>query len=86
MNDPNAIEPKWYLKIHLIPVQSEPLPAVSLVKEKYQTQHAAAMINWEQPIMKALTQSPPNKWYKNMYLVSLPHLTVVANSKGYSLG
>jgi len=45
MKLPKAIDPKWYLNIHLIPVLSEPLPEVSLVKEKYQTAQAAAMMN-----------------------------------------
>lgn len=61
MNEPKAIEPQWYLIIHLIPVQRLPFPLVSLVKLKYQTAHAAAIMNYEQPIMKALTQRPPNK-------------------------
>ena len=62
MQEPKAIEPKWYLNIHLIPVLIEPLPPVSPWWEKYQTQQAAAMINWAQPIMKAFTQRRPNKW------------------------
>lgn len=42
---PNAIEPKWYLKIHLMPMERDPLPDVSLVNEKYHTEQAAAIIN-----------------------------------------
>jgi hypothetical protein len=45
MKEPNAMEPKWYLRIHLIPWQIDPLPAVSLVCEKYQIAHADATIN-----------------------------------------
>lgn len=42
---PKAIEPKWYRSIHFIPAQREPFPAVSLLKEKYQMEQAAAMMN-----------------------------------------
>lgn len=45
MQLPKAMEPKWYLKIHLIPVRMEPLPLVSLVCEKYHTAQAAAIMN-----------------------------------------
>lgn len=61
MKEPKAMEPKWYLRIHLIPWQIEPLPAVSLVCEKYQIAQAAATMNYEQPIKKAFTQSPPKR-------------------------
>ena len=45
MQEPKAMDPKWYLKIHLIPVATEPFPPSSLVCEKYQVQQAAAMMN-----------------------------------------
>lgn len=67
-------------------MERDPLPDVSLVNEKYHTEQAAAIINWLQLMMKAFTQSPPNKWYKKMYLVWSLHLTVVAKAKGASLG
>lgn len=86
MQLPNAMDPRWYLKIHHMPLHKEPLPDVSLVNEKYQTAHAAAMMNWQHPIMKALTQRPPKRWYKKMYLVYGVQATVVTNESGSGLG
>ena len=45
MQLPKAMDPKWYLKIHLTPIQTDPLPLVSPEWEKYQTHDAAAMTN-----------------------------------------
>jgi hypothetical protein len=45
----------------LNPISIEPLPDVSLVKEKYQIAAAEAIKNYETPMMKALTQSAPNR-------------------------
>jgi len=73
VSDPKAIEPKWYLKIHLKPFPSEAEPPESAVCVKYQVAADTARMNWEHPIRNALTQNNPNTLYKNTYLVVSVH-------------
>lgn len=63
-NEPSAIDPKWYLKIHHIPLNIDPFPFESEVLLKYHIEHAADIVNYVQPIIKALTHKYPNKEYK----------------------
>ena len=64
------MDPKWYLKHQYNPLDKEPLPFESDVHEKYQIEHAAEMVNWVTPYMKALTQRYPKSEYIPTYLVS----------------
>jgi hypothetical protein len=68
-NDPNAIDPKWYLNIHHIPLVIEPFPFESELLLKYQIAQAAEIVKYEHPIIKALIHRYPNNEYKNAYLV-----------------
>jgi hypothetical protein len=45
MKEPKAIDPKWYLKVHHNPVDTDPLPLVSELQVKYQVQHVTARVN-----------------------------------------
>ncbi len=63
------MDPKWYLKIHHIPLVIEPFPFESELLLKYQIAHAADIVKYEHPIINALIQRYPNKEYKNAYLV-----------------
>ena len=55
-----AMDPRWYLNTHHKPVEIDPLPFESEVQEKYQMAAAAQMMNWVQPMTKALIHRYPN--------------------------
>lgn len=60
-SEPNAMDPRWYLRIHLKPLLIEALPPESAVLVKYHVAQATARTNWEQPMKNALIQKRPNK-------------------------
>lgn len=61
INEPNAIEPKWYLRIHLNPLLMEAVPPESAEWEKYHVAQATARMNWQHPIRNAFIQNNPNR-------------------------
>ena len=63
------MDPKWYLKIHHIPLVIEPFPFESELLLKYHIAQAADIVKYEQPMINALIHKYPNKEYKNAYLV-----------------
>ena len=58
--EPNAIEPKWYLKHQYVARAIVPCPLESVFTSKYQMQAEAPIMNYTQPIMNELIQNNPN--------------------------